>query len=158
MKQTIIVPRRKIYEHLLILEDFILDIERFVLYDKESMAIYEYSNNTEFEPLLHDLIIKTIHLSNIFFNKKVFHSTQEFEQELQLQYKRDTKRCIDEFVTNISTVFNLEEYNELVQLLLDFIKNNKRWGKSRELTSQFFKLIDSYHTLLIKIIEIPSET
>lgn len=157
MKQTIIVPRRKIYEHLLILEDFILDIERFLLYDKESTTIYEYSHNDEFEPLLHEIIIKTIHLSNIFFANKLFNSSEEFEKELQIQHKRTKKRFIEEFKENIKS--HLETLDsELIETLLMFIEEHKRWGKNKELTNKFFKLIDSYHSLLIKIIELPSQS
>ena len=157
MKQTIIVPRRKIYEHLLILEDFILDIDRFLLYDKESTTIYEYSHNDEFEPLLHEIIIKTIHLSNIFFANKVFNSSEEFEKELQIQHKRTKKRFIEDFKENIA--IHLDTSNsKLIETLLTFIEEHKRWGKNKELTNQFFKLIDSYHSLLIKIIELPSQS
>lgn len=158
MRQTIIIPRRKLYEHILILEDFILDIERYVLYDKESKNIYKYSGNEEFEPLLHEIIYKTLHLSNIFFTKKVFHSVNEFEKELKIQYTRDVVRCIDEFKQHITNNFKVnneyKSYIEQIENLLNFIKQHKRWGSDRELTNQFFKLIDSYHSILIKIIEL----
>ncbi|MFT4244668.1 MAG: hypothetical protein ACMXYB_04425 [Candidatus Woesearchaeota archaeon] len=157
MKQTIIVPRRRIYEHLLILEDFILDIERFLLYDKEMTTIYQYSHNDEFEPLLHEIIIKTIHLSNIFFANKVFNNSREFEKELQIQYKRNKERYLKEFKENIIT--HLDSSNsKFIERLLRFIKEHKRWGTSKELTNQFFELVDLYHSLLIKIIELPSQT
>lgn len=156
MKQTIILPRRKLYEQLLILEDFILEIERFILYDKEHTSIKEYSHNDEFEGLLHDAIIHTITLSNIFFTTKLCNSLEEFDKLLKIQQKQVKEKRIVEFLNHLNAIETIENAQQEVHSLLDFISSHKHWGEDKEHTKEFFKLIDTFHTIILKIIEQPS--
>lgn len=157
MKQTIILPRRKLYEQLLILEDFILEIERFILYDKEHNNIHEYTSNDEFEPLLHDTILELINLTNIFYTTKLCNSTDEFTTLLATEHKRNKHRRIEDFLNNIKHINTTQNYIEDITQLLEFISKHNRWGKNKELTKQFFTLIDTFHTIILRIIEQPSE-
>ena len=74
-----IILRRRLYEQVVVFEDFLLEIERYVLYNSDSQSFEEYVGSKKFEQRFKTQIISIVCISELFMGKKIFFNEDEYD-------------------------------------------------------------------------------
>lgn len=141
------IPRRKIYETMLELEDLLIDMN-ILLYSKDNFEKYKESFNQKILNL--KKIYKKINSLFIFFlENKQFEKEEDFEKNLNYFMINGTER--DQFLKknkNLTKEFKeiIENLNIKLDLLTEIIDYEK--------TKQLFEDLDRYNSLIPKALEL----
>lgn len=143
------IPRRKIYEELLIFEEGILEIDRLI-YNKENFKKYIEELPNYLEKVSNSFVtIKSLLV--MFFENKIFEIEEDFEKELN--YYNNNQKEINQFIKknkNIKKEFY--ENNLKIDEEIKEIENNQ--NIEEETLREFLIDLDKFNSAIPKILEI----
>lgn len=137
------IPRRKIYEQLLIFEEGILEIER-MNFTKENYEMFKEEFNTYVEKIK-DSYLNIKALIVMFFENKQFEKEEDFEKEL-VYYVKDQKE-INLFLKKNKNLTK-DFFENCLNLESEFEKTKSENNK------ELLKLLDNFNSQIPKILEI----
>jgi hypothetical protein len=145
------IPRRKIYEEMLILEENILNLQVLTISEKNFKEFKDEYGKVTFDNLK-DSYQKIKSLFILFLENKIFDNEQEFESEFNyyIHNEKDANQILKK-----SKVIN-KKFKECI-LDLDKIFDENTEIKSSKDAKKLFDLMDIFNTHIPKILEIRRE-
>lgn len=156
-KRGHIILRRRLYEQVIVFEDFLLELERFVLYNAESQTFQEYIGSNRFESRFRNQVISIIAISELFLKQKILNDEEEFNIEVKQikdKYEQSFQNQFEYFLSQISqfidsnTKTQLQEFSHILNL---------NWSEAFNSVKECFDKAEVFHTILIEIMETSQE-
>ena len=142
------IPRRKIYETMLIFEDGLIDMQILIL-NEENFTLYIEKFNNESYPK----IIKSYHeikaLFVMFLENKQYPLGEDFEHHLN--YLLKNKKEVDEKIKKDKNLQN--DFKNLCNKIEDEFEKNKSI-KTLKFAIELFKILDELNSQIPKILTI----
>lgn len=141
------IPRRKIYETMLELEDILLDMN-ILLYNKENFEKFKEKFNKRIPALIE--IYKKINSLFIFFlENKQYIKEEDFQKDLEYYMKNEKER--EQYIKKDQNL--KKEFKEIIEILNKDLIELKEVTNFRE-TQILFKDLDIYNSLIPKMLEL----
>jgi len=141
------IPRRKIYEKMLELEDILLDMH-VLLISEENFKSHLEKFNSKF-PKLKIIIIEIKVLFIFFLENTKFEEEKDFQNTLNIMIK-DENKVNKELLNNKNLT---KKFKETILDIQNFFNTNLNI-KNIEQGKELFKILDLFNSLIPKVLEI----
>lgn len=142
------IPRRKIYETLLIFEDGMIEMN-ILLYNPENFVKYSDAFNKDGYSKIRDSYTEIKALLVMFLENKKFHTDKEFEDELKKMIG-NINEIEEVLLSNPNLPKNFKSTIKEMNLKLDEVK----LIKSFEVCGELYNIFDKFNHHIPKILEI----
>ncbi|MFP4401942.1 MAG: hypothetical protein ACLFPL_01820 [Candidatus Nanoarchaeia archaeon] len=148
-----IILRRRLYEQVVVFEDFLLELERYILYNSDNQTLFEYVGSKQFEKRFKNQIISILCITELFVKRKIFFSEEDFAiemKQIKQLYEKNFEEQFNLFLYHISSFVDSNTKPRLVELSRII---NSNWAKDLSTIQQCFDNAELFHSILLEILE-----